>query len=249
MCISALFTSSSESSRRPGGLWKERPPKCMARKFLGAPDGGQSVLGLCNCVICHQLSLGILCGRAQVSGGMRLCTWFSYFPPERSGEVWEEANASASLVSQLSFLRVSAFQKQKFTEAELLVFIHTVQPVSHRNPVGISLPSQALGASLHALSSMMLWTQLLLECGSVAFTLWECCLLTSEVAARAGSSWQPGNSRCVSGVPYPNYTLPQLCVYSWGMWCAGPEAQGFAVLKIKSGDSHCCQRWVGDAKG
>lgn len=55
------------------------------------------------------------------------------------------------------------------------------------------LPSQPLGdqspiatpwsVSAHSLSGMMLWTQLLLECGSVAFTLWECCLLTSEAAA------------------------------------------------------------------
>lgn len=53
---------------------------------------------------------------AIYSGGMGV----SSFPPERSGEVWEEASASASLTSQLSFNEVLVFQKQKCTEAEPL---------------------------------------------------------------------------------------------------------------------------------
>lgn len=59
-----------------------RPPKSMAGTFLGAAGGGPSVLGLRN--LSHQLSLGILLGRAQVSGGMEsVYMGLSYFPPER----------------------------------------------------------------------------------------------------------------------------------------------------------------------
>lgn len=71
----------------------------------------------------------------------------SYFPSERSGEVWKEANASASLTSQLSFLRVSAFQNQNFSEAELLVCITAEfsQSVSLHSPLGGQSPMQPHG--------------------------------------------------------------------------------------------------------
>lgn len=52
----------------------------MAGTFLGA--AGPSVLGLQN--LSHQLSLGILPGRAQVSSGTEaVYTGLSSFPPEK----------------------------------------------------------------------------------------------------------------------------------------------------------------------
>lgn len=107
----------------------------MARTFLGPADGEPSVLGLCNL-------LPVISRHSVWQGpGFRwhevMNMVLSYFPSERSGEVWKEANASASLTSQLSFLRVSAFQKQNFSEAELLVCITAPfgQSASHRNPL------------------------------------------------------------------------------------------------------------------
>lgn len=108
--------------------------------------------------------------------------------------------------------RLSAFLSEgvSFSKTE----IHRGRALAFHTHHSASLPSQPRGdpspitspqsVSARCLSRMMLWTQLL-ECGSVAFTLWECCLVTSEAAARAGSSWQPRNSCCVSGVPYPNH--------------------------------------------
>ena len=82
---------------------KGEAPKCTARTFLGATDGGPSVLGLCN--------LSPVVSRRSVwqGPGFRwheaIYTVLSCSSPERSGEVWEEASASAtaSLTSQLSF--------------------------------------------------------------------------------------------------------------------------------------------------
>lgn len=135
----------------------------MAKAFQRAADRGPSVLGLCN--LSHQLSLSILLGRAQVSGGMRLftCMGLSLLPREvvRSGRKPTQVRHSPL---GFPFLRVRVFQNQKFTGRAL-----DLHKAAFSRSFSITTPWRG---SARPLASMVLWAapraQLALEPGSVA---------------------------------------------------------------------------------
>lgn len=93
------------------------------------------------------------------------------FSSREEGEAWEEANTSTSLCLSFPLLRVSVFQKQKFAEVELGVYIK--QHSACQSP--IITPWRVSACSLASTTPQAEpRTQLMLECGSVAFAAWEC---------------------------------------------------------------------------
>lgn len=136
----------------------------MAGTFLRALDGGPCALNLSWNLSC-QLHPGILPSRAQVAGGRRLFTEVSplflwrrtVWPGRRPTQVQVRHSRHSRL--RFPFLTVSVSQKR-----------------SHRGGAGgFRKPQSPISASPgeSVQASRMLWakrgTQLLLECGSVAF--------------------------------------------------------------------------------
>lgn len=77
----------------------------------------------------------------------------SYFPPERSSEVWEEASASTSLISQLFFSEGVSFSEAEIHRGRAFGLRSTPfsWSVSLHDPLEVSLAWQPLGESMHAL--------------------------------------------------------------------------------------------------
>lgn len=69
VCMSALFIASDWKPVQPGGLWGRRPPKCMARTFLGAADEGPSTLRLWNLGLQSPAAFSLAGPRFQVAWG------------------------------------------------------------------------------------------------------------------------------------------------------------------------------------